>query len=276
MRVDWVAHRDSSRLENESTRGTQTCSSWSVLGSRVSHSSLKWTRPEGVSFKVNHWETTDQKPSVKPIEPATTKNTFFLFTYIVDNHRLLHNSQIQSSPMWGHKRKNYMTRKFDEDVGQRIITLRVDAWEYMFKWKGCVLYELPMKNDRWKAMTHKEHELVSTCPGNHPGRGLCHRPPPPTLDQALHGQWPDVPDTHTHTRTWRLTWDLYGSRLWPCVTMNENRHYQQCKSRVTQIQDRREVKMHTCTTWTRKRFPILLPHTSLPTWESQCCQCVWR
>lgn len=32
----------------------QTCSSRSVLGSRDNHSSLKWTRPDSVSFRVNH------------------------------------------------------------------------------------------------------------------------------------------------------------------------------------------------------------------------------
>lgn len=46
----------------------------------------------------------------------------------------------------------------------------------------------------------KSHALC-TCPGNHPGLGLCHKPPPPAPDQELHGQWPDAPDTHKDMKT---------------------------------------------------------------------------
>lgn len=54
--------------------------------------------------------------------------------------------------------------------------------------------------------THEVFTCICTCPENHPGLGLCHKPPLPTPDQELHGQWPDAPDTHTHTQgheNWR-------------------------------------------------------------------------
>lgn len=44
----------SSMVKNQWKWVTQTCSSRSVLGNKDNHSSLKWTRPDWVSFKVNH------------------------------------------------------------------------------------------------------------------------------------------------------------------------------------------------------------------------------
>lgn len=48
------AGTDDSFLHFCLNRKAPTCSSCSVLDCKANHSSLKWTRPDGVSFKVNH------------------------------------------------------------------------------------------------------------------------------------------------------------------------------------------------------------------------------
>lgn len=57
----WLTKRMHEWLKYQERWRGHTCSSWSVFGSNASHSSLKWTRPEGVSFRVNHWEGTDRQ-----------------------------------------------------------------------------------------------------------------------------------------------------------------------------------------------------------------------
>lgn len=90
VRVRWTAHRNllysritSSRVMNQWKWGTQTCSSRSVLGSKDNHSSLKWTRPDGVSFKVNHWGDSRRHPKIKTllIQTVTKQITAFYLHY---------------------------------------------------------------------------------------------------------------------------------------------------------------------------------------------------
>lgn len=83
----------------------------------------------------------------------------------------------------------------------------------------------------------------------------------------------------THTRTWRLTVGFVWKLAVASCDHDWHEHSQHCKQSSLSDTEQSEMThdwdvLYTCTTGTIKHF--FVPHITLPTWVSLCCQCAWR